>query len=115
MMVIITLLAFKFCDIFQPTNGQRGTEIRPEQAPLLLHKDDDVSSRGSSYDSVSHDEEDVEDIFKMNSVEERALKEGENVNLKRQCVICFNASRDCFFLPCGHCAACFSCGRRYIF
>lgn len=112
MMVIITLLAFKFCDIFQPTNGQRGTEIRPEQAPLLLHKDDDVSSRGSSYDSVSHDEEDVEDIFKMNSVEERALKEGENVNLKRQCVICFNASRDCFFLPCGHCAACFSCGRR---
>ncbi|XP_073005427.1 E3 ubiquitin-protein ligase APD2-like isoform X1 [Typha latifolia] len=30
------------------------------------------------------------------------------------CVICYDARRDCFFTPCGHCATCFTCGLRIV-
>ncbi|XP_031395671.1 E3 ubiquitin-protein ligase APD2-like [Punica granatum] len=28
------------------------------------------------------------------------------------CVICYDEERNCFFVPCGHCATCYSCGER---
>lgn len=30
------------------------------------------------------------------------------------CVICYDAQRNCFFVPCGHCATCFDCAQRII-
>lgn len=30
------------------------------------------------------------------------------------CVICFDEQRNCFFVPCGHCATCYVCAHRYI-
>ncbi|CAI9097237.1 OLC1v1033613C1 [Oldenlandia corymbosa var. corymbosa] len=102
---------------------QSGGEIvvvRPEtternRTPLLLPpstKDDDLSSWGSSYDSIVS-QDDVE--YPINEVpqEGKSTKEivGEN-NTRRLCVICFDAPRDCFFLPCGHCVACFACSTR---
>ncbi|XP_068638513.1 E3 ubiquitin-protein ligase APD2-like isoform X2 [Aristolochia californica] len=97
-----------------PADGseyQEGT-VTTERTPLLAQKDDDVSSLGSSYDSVSHDEEEFEDLPGTSSVETKSIKEGEPNYPRRQCEICFNAPRDCFFLPCGHCATCFTCGTR---
>lgn len=29
------------------------------------------------------------------------------------CVICYDDQRNCFFVPCGHCATCYDCGQRY--
>ena len=87
-------------------------EFESERAPLLPEKDDDISSWGSSYDSVSHDEEDLEQWPAVTSVEGKPLNEGESNDPRRLCVICFDAPRDCFFLPCGHCATCFTCGTR---
>lgn len=29
------------------------------------------------------------------------------------CVICYDKKRCCFFDPCGHCATCFACAKRY--
>ncbi|XP_057973857.1 E3 ubiquitin-protein ligase APD2-like isoform X2 [Malania oleifera] len=29
------------------------------------------------------------------------------------CVICYDERRNCFFVPCGHCAACYDCAQRY--
>ncbi|CAN7103695.1 unnamed protein product [Brassica rapa subsp. narinosa] len=53
---------------------------------ILVHKDDDVSSIGN---------------------------EGEaSYGTKTRCAICFDAKRDCFFLPCGHCVACYQCGTK---
>ncbi|KAJ8642470.1 hypothetical protein MRB53_019164 [Persea americana] len=77
-----------------------------------MHKDDDISSWGSSYDSVSHDEEDMEDRPGATSLEARSLKDVETNTPRRLCAICYDAPRDSFFLPCGHCAACFTCGTR---
>jgi hypothetical protein len=29
------------------------------------------------------------------------------------CVICYDEQRNCFFVPCGHCATCYVCAQRY--
>ncbi|XVE79400.1 hypothetical protein DITRI_Ditri14bG0055600 [Diplodiscus trichospermus] len=113
-MTILILLAFRFCRTFQTIDGPRSpaAEMEPGRAPLLPEKDDDISSWGSSYDSVSHDEEDMEQWLPVTSAEGTPSNEGESNNTRRLCVICFDAPRDCFFLPCGHSATCFTCGTR---
>lgn len=116
-MTILMLLGFHFLNNFQCSREERTSfqfgEMRSERAPLLSQKDDDLSSWGSSYDSVSQDDEDLEDGKAADSLEGKPLKDGEyNNNIRRLCAICFDAPRDCFFLPCGHCVACFACGTR---
>lgn len=118
-MTILMLLGFHFLNNFQCSREERTSfqfgEMRSERAPLLSQKDDDLSSWGSSYDSVSQDDEDLEDGMAADSLEGKPLKDGEyNNNIRRLCAICFDAPRDCFFLPCGHCVACFACGTRYL-
>lgn len=113
----LMLLAFRISNLFQAISddgtrfqvGETGTE----RAPLLSPKDDDLSSWGS-IDSNSHSEEDLEESIAASLLEGKPQKEGENNsnNPRRLCVVCFDAPRDCFFLPCGHCAACFTCGSR---
>lgn len=116
-MTMLILLAFRSCNMLQNMRqnrtGFQAGEVPTERTPLLLPKDDDVSSWGSSYDSASHEEDGPEECKAVYSLEGKPVNEGENnSNARRLCVICFNASRDCFFLPCGHCAACFTCGTR---
>ncbi|XVF76823.1 hypothetical protein PTKIN_Ptkin13bG0297800 [Pterospermum kingtungense] len=115
-MTAIMLVAFNFLNKFQFTREDelsvRFGEIASVRTPLLLRKEDDIASWGSSYDSVSSDEADLED-FLAASVEGTSIKEGENSNnTRRLCAICFDAPRDCFFLPCGHSVACYACGTR---
>lgn len=31
------------------------------------------------------------------------------------CVICYDDQRNCFFVPCGHCATCYDCAQRYTY
>ncbi|KAM7272070.1 hypothetical protein ACFE04_031284 [Oxalis oulophora] len=111
----VMLVAFNFLNKLQcsreidigTSNGVTGTE----RAPLLSNKDDDLSSWGSSYDSLSNEDEDLEEYL---VAEGKGIKDGEknSNNTRRLCAICFDAPRECFFLPCGHCVACFACGTR---
>lgn len=112
-MTILILLAFRISKIFQSIDGigLHAGGMESERAPLLPAKDDDISSWGSSYDSVSHDEEVLEEWLAKTFPEGKPSNEGESNNT-RLCVVCFDAPRDCFFLPCGHCATCFTCGTR---
>ncbi|KAL2337071.1 hypothetical protein Fmac_011517 [Flemingia macrophylla] len=92
--------------------GFRSEGAEPQRAPLLSPKDDDLSSWGSSYDSLSQDEEDL-DFLPGGLIDGKFSGDGETSNnTRRLCAICFDAPRDCFFLPCGHCVACFACGSR---
>ncbi|XP_042514818.1 E3 ubiquitin-protein ligase APD2-like isoform X2 [Macadamia integrifolia] len=115
-MTVLILLAYKIFNKFQSTTGDRrefeAGDPGSERAPLLSQKDDDLSSWGSSYDSASHDEEDLEQRLAASSLDTKSLKDGENNNPRCLCAICSDAPRDCFFLPCGHCGACFTCGTR---
>lgn len=113
---MLMLFAFYFLRKFHCTRNETGghyEERRSEREPLISHKDDDLSSWGSSYDSASNGEEDLEDHLPVGSLEGKSLGDGEySNNTQRLCAICFDAPRDCFFLPCGHCVACFACGTR---
>ena len=114
-LTLMMFLAFKFLHKLPCIREDRSaTEYEgtaSQRAPLLSYKDDDLSSWGSSYDSMSQDEEDLN--FTGASIDGKSLGDGEtSINTQRLCAICFDAPRDCFFLPCGHCVACFACGAR---
>ncbi|XVF05328.1 hypothetical protein REPUB_Repub05bG0162900 [Reevesia pubescens] len=113
-MTILILLAFGFCKMFHSRDGPRfhAGETETERAPLLAETDDDMSSWGSTYDSVSQDEEDLEQWQAASYLEGKPLNQEESNNPPSLCVVCSDAPRDCFFLPCGHCATCFTCGTR---
>ncbi|XP_052173322.1 E3 ubiquitin-protein ligase APD2-like isoform X2 [Diospyros lotus] len=110
-MSVLMLLAFHLLDNIPCIREEQTRfygEMRSERVPLLSQKSDDLSSWGSSYDSMSHDDEDD-----PGSLQGKPLKDGEcSNNTHRLCAICFDAPRDCFFLPCGHSVACFECGTR---
>ncbi|XP_026415145.1 uncharacterized protein LOC113310634 isoform X2 [Papaver somniferum] len=109
-MTLIFFLIYKVCAKFL-NSSQNGSDN--ERTPLLGQKDDDILSLGSSYDSVSHDEE-FEDPLPLGSTEGKQLKEGETENPHHLCLVCSDTARDSFFLPCGHCATCYTCGTRII-
>ena len=106
--VLCTMLGFCCCCCFIG-DGSRGGRRSPGAAgqtqgttasSLLAENKDDEESLGSSYDSVSTDEE--------------VGGDGEEEEEGRWlCVVCCDARRDCFFLPCGHSATCHPCGSRY--
>ncbi|CAI8612844.1 unnamed protein product [Vicia faba] len=109
-LTVIMFWAFNFLNKLQRANddrvGSRSEGAGPDRAPLLSRKDDDLSSWGSSYDSIPQDDEDLNFLTGGSA-------DGETSNnTRRLCAICFDAPRDCFFLPCGHCVACFACGTR---
>lgn len=114
----IFALLFAFHYMNKQRTNTEGTRVQfgergPERTSLLSHKDDDLSSRGSSCDSILQDEGDLEDTTVVGPHEGKPDKDGEHSNnLRRLCAICFDAPRDCFFIPCGHCVACFTCGTR---
>lgn len=71
-------------------------------------------SWGSSYDCLSNDDEDLEDCPRTSTtVEQKLSPDDENLTItQRLCAICYDAPRDCFFLPCSHCVACYDCAMR---
>lgn len=48
-----------------------------------------------------------------NDVETGSCSSGEDLYDSRICVICYDEQRNCFFVPCGHCATCYECALRY--
>ncbi|XP_052116556.1 E3 ubiquitin-protein ligase APD2-like [Arachis duranensis] len=115
-LTLLMFWAFNLLNNLQFAREERAGVINngtaPDRGPLRSRKDDDLSSWGSSYDSLSQDDEDL-DSQAGGSAEGKSLGDGEiSNNTRRLCAICFDAPRDCFFLPCGHSAACFECGTR---
>ncbi|TYI89061.1 hypothetical protein E1A91_D03G027800v1 [Gossypium mustelinum] len=45
-------------------------------------------------------------------VETGSCSSGEDLYNARICVICYDEQRNCFFVPCGHCATCYECALR---
>ncbi|KAI9195384.1 hypothetical protein LWI28_014372 [Acer negundo] len=101
-MTVLLLLSFRLCKASSQTTTLtdafriRAGDMGSARNPLLVHQDDDdLWCEASSSDSPSPDEEDL-----------------EGSSNKRICVICYDAPRDCFFLPCGHAASCYACATR---
>ncbi|KAL1549133.1 E3 ubiquitin-protein ligase APD2 isoform X4 [Salvia divinorum] len=105
--LILLMLLFNYF-----TNHLRRTEqdmpsdspggIGSERNPLLLQKDDDSSAS---------EDGDHEDDAQAGG-EANPVKGDEDSH--HTCAICFEAPKDCFFIPCGHCVACFGCANRIL-
>lgn len=111
---VVTLsifMVYKIVVTLQSNSTGEGTpqvaEGVTETTSLLAGEDIDDQSLGSSYDSVSNDEETDQLTALYLPID------GESEKHQCLCMICGNAQKDCFFLPCGHCATCFTCGNRY--
>ena len=46
-------------------------------------------------------------------VESGSSSSSEDLYDGKICVICYEEPRNCFFVPCGHCATCHTCAQRY--
>ncbi|CAB81928.1 putative protein [Arabidopsis thaliana] len=103
-MGVVTALLLIVSSLFnkrQPVTEDETVDENDDVAPLIPGKDDDNSSWCSSYSSI------------LTSTEELEGAHGEGHSSTRYlCAICYDAPRDCFFLSCGHCVACFQCGTR---
>ncbi|KAF6991160.1 hypothetical protein CFC21_008274 [Triticum aestivum] len=78
--------------------AQRETTATTAASLLESKEEEEGGSRGSSFESVSsHDGE-----------------AGDEEEGRRLCVVCCDARRDCFFMPCGHSATCHACGTKIV-
>ncbi|KAI9106760.1 hypothetical protein K1719_022288 [Acacia pycnantha] len=57
-----------------------------------------------TYGTNEEDDDDNESIASSTSSEE--------LYDEKLCVICYDEARNCFFIPCGHCATCYDCAQR---
>ncbi|KAF0927323.1 hypothetical protein E2562_031514 [Oryza meyeriana var. granulata] len=106
MLAVALLILYEIVNVLFGLRPGGGSSITADtRAPLLssASKEEDNESLGSSYDSVSHDGDGEDDV------EESGGGGGEGRHL---CLVCCDARRDCFFLPCGHSATCHACGTR---
>lgn len=100
--VLVVYCIFKVMGhLDQPVTAETAeTEIvqESERAPLLLPKES--RSESSTYGTLEQDQE----SGLSSSAEE--LYDG------KICIICYDEPRNCFFIPCGHCATCYTCAQR---
>lgn len=105
-MILLMVLITYFHNHFRRTERDIPRDqlggIRSERNPLLSQKDDDDSDS----DSEGHEDD------AQAGVEPKPVKDDEDSH--RFCAICFEAPKDSFFIPCGHCVACFGCATRIL-
>ncbi|XP_016741409.1 E3 ubiquitin-protein ligase APD1 isoform X2 [Gossypium hirsutum] len=86
-----------------PDNGDiAGREIswRTETDPILPEK-----SVRLTYGTTAEDDNDDAETGSSSS-------SSEDLYDAKLCVICYDDQRNCFFVPCGHCATCYDCAQR---
>ncbi|KAK4749422.1 hypothetical protein SAY87_026871 [Trapa incisa] len=78
-----------------PLTPTETTPLRPEKAAPT-----------TTYRSCEEGEGGDDDIESGSSSSSEELYDG------KICVICYDEERNCFFVPCGHCATCYCCAQR---
>lgn len=95
--MLIVSLVMKYLDECSGNGNQNIIDrfVRNETSPLRTEKDECVT-----YGTYQFDD----------------LESGDSVELYdgKVCIICYDDERNCFFVPCGHCATCISCAKRLV-
>lgn len=60
------------------------------------------------------DDKDLESGNCSTSISSNSSRFSEELYDGKVCVICYDEERNCFFVPCGHCATCYVCAKRYV-
>ncbi|XP_058080697.1 E3 ubiquitin-protein ligase APD2-like [Magnolia sinica] len=100
--VVIISLVLKYlgaCDVDERIEEEATNEIETgnETDPLIPKKEFTCL-----YGAIEEDEE------SSLSSSSKDLYDG------KICVICYDEGRNCFFVPCGHCATCYTCAQRIV-
>ena len=106
----VLLLIIKLLGGFEDTSTEEfgPTEtnpLRPGKAEFVANNYGTISCEGIEKGNCSSSSS-SENNISTNSSED--LYDG------KLCVICYDEQRDCFFVPCGHCATCYVCAQRYV-
>ncbi|OMO78852.1 Zinc finger, RING-type [Corchorus capsularis] len=102
--IIIVFLVLKYlgaCEGETPVVDTYTREIpwRTETDPILPEKPVHLT-----YGTTAGEEDDAETGSSSSS--------SEDLYDAKLCVICYDDQRNCFFVPCGHCATCYDCAQR---
>ncbi|CAN4082981.1 unnamed protein product [Withania somnifera] len=82
-------------------------EITRNDDTIRRETDRLISKAGASLTYGTCDEDDLESgNYCSHSTSSEDLYD-ENI-----CTVCYDGKRNCFFIPCGHCATCYSCAKR---
>ncbi|XVE82871.1 hypothetical protein DITRI_Ditri16bG0040400 [Diplodiscus trichospermus] len=99
--VLIILIILKYVTDYSDESGDHQEDVRAgaatgsETSPLCSEKVTQLT-----YGTCEED------------VETGSCSSGEDLYDGRICVICYDEQRNCFFVPCGHCATCYDCAKR---
>lgn len=98
--IIIVFLLLKYLGACDAENTVVETPVRQvsETEPL-------VPEKSIRFTYGTNEEDDGEGSSTCSS---------EDLYDAKLCVICYDDQRNCFFIPCGHCATCYDCAQRYI-
>lgn len=109
LLVLITFLALKVLGEWRERsfNEDEG-EINP-----LMHRSDYHKTVTINYGAF---EKDLESQTNCNGDGSDDCTSSKCTTLydAKICIVCYDQPRNCFFVPCGHCATCFSCAQRYV-
>ncbi|PPS18239.1 hypothetical protein GOBAR_AA02344 [Gossypium barbadense] len=103
--IIIILLVLKYLgacndEIINSNTTFREISWRTETDPILPEK-----SVRLTYGTTAEDDNDDAETGSSSS-------SSEDLYDAKLCVICYDDQRNCFFVPCGHCATCYDCAQR---
>ncbi|OAY22999.1 E3 ubiquitin-protein ligase APD2 isoform X2 [Manihot esculenta] len=98
--IFIILLVLKYLGTCDSEGNMADTEARQvsETEPILPEKPVPFT-----YGTNEKDEDDGS-----------SSTSSEDLYDAKLCVICYDEQRNCFFVPCGHCATCYECAQRII-
>ncbi|XVE55812.1 hypothetical protein DITRI_Ditri03aG0187100 [Diplodiscus trichospermus] len=104
--IVIILLVLKYLGAFDRETPVVDTVVREipwrtETDPILPDK-----QLRLTYGTTTEKDDDAETVSSSSS--------SEDLYDAKLCVICYDDQRNCFFVPCGHCATCYDCAQRII-
>lgn len=110
--MVIIILALKYLGVFDVEETANNTEaqeiqytninVASETTPILRDYNQWRSTYGTS--KADNDDDDTDSSSSDSS--------SEDLYDAKLCVICYDDQRNCFFVPCGHCATCYNCAQR---
>lgn len=98
-LLMVAALLIKLLGVCDAEMGRNDDTIRTETDRL-------ISKASASLSYGTCDEDDLESGNCSRSSSSEDLYD-ENI-----CIVCYDNKRNCFFIPCGHCATCHSCAKR---
>ena len=95
----VTVDTYRTSNAVYRTSNAVVAQERTETEPMMHVKPNPMTHR------TNEDHDDESDASSSSS---------EELYDEKLCVICYDEQRNCFFVPCGHCATCYDCAKRYI-